>query len=436
MLGWRAQLRRASFRGASFFVDEASGEYGRRWADHEYPGRDTPYAEDLGRSQRVWRFTGYVLGDRYVAERDRLLQACEMAGPGELVHPTIGAVQAACRSVSFTEERERGRICTLTFEFAEAGQLQEPSQATDPNLACEYAADGLGEAAPGQFASSFSVAGGGPWVAGAAASDTQNLADGLNQLRLPASGYPQGPLVSGIDYLSTNAANLVASPTLLGGAIDTAFAAFTDAADAGPVVAAMLNFATDWNAGAPRGTGGFPVGVGGGLQPMISPRSPPGAGNGPQAAASSLPLPLRRAQNAIAFEAFVRQLALREVGYAVTGMTLDNYDHAIMVRDKIAAAFIAVEHTAADAGLDDIFMALAELRAAITRMIHARAANLNPLVSYRTAETVNALTLSWRLYQDSDRDLEIVTRVAARTPAFLPRTGRVLAAPVQARGRL
>jgi hypothetical protein len=423
MLGWRAQLRRASFRGASFFVDEASGEYGRRWADHEYPGRDTPYAEDLGRSQRVWRFTGYVLGDRYVAERDRLLQACEMAGPGELVHPTFGAVQAACRSVSFTEERERGRICTLTFEFAEAGQLQEPSQATDPNLACEYAADGLSEVAPGQFASSFSIAGAGPWVAGAAADDVRNLGDGLNQLRLPASGYPQGPLVSGLDYLSTSAASLVATPPALASALDSAFAAFTNAGDAGPVVAAMLTM-TDWRAGTPRGSGGFAAGFGD-LQSIE-----------PRAAASALPLPLRRAANAVALEAFVRQLALREIGYAVTGMTLDNYDQAILMRDKIAAAFVRVEHAAADAGEDDIFGALAELRAAITRMIHARAANLNPLVTYRTAETVNALTLSWRLYQDSDRDLEIVTRVAARTPAFLPRTGRVLAAPVQARGRL
>jgi prophage DNA circulation protein len=419
MQGWRGQLRPASFRGARFFTDQAGGDYGRRWADHEYPGRETPYAEDLGRAQRVWRFTGYVLGDAYLRDRDHILAACERPGPGELVHPTLGAVQAVCRSVSFTEERERGRICTLTFEFAEAGQLQEPSSATDQNLACEYAADALGALVPAQFAQSFSIAEAGPWVAGAAARDVQNLADGLFQLRLPASGYPQGPLVSGIDYLSGNAARLVASPPLLAESVDNTFAAFTEAGDAAPVTAAMLTFATGWSASAPRGTNGFIASTNifaaniQAAEPHSAPR---------------LPLPLRRANNAAAIERFARELALREVGYAVTGMTLDNYDEAILMCDKIAAAFVMVEATAANAGEDDIFAALAELRGAITRMIHARAANLNPLVTYRTATTVNSLALAWRLYEDAERDLEIVTRVAARNPAFLPRTGRVLAA--------
>ena len=54
------------------------------------------------------------------------------------------------------------------------------------------------------------------------------------------------------------------------------------------------------------------------------------------------------------------------------------------------------------------------LRAAITRMISNRAADLNPLVTYRALAPVNALTLAWRLYQSSDRDLEIVRRTGQR----------------------
>ena len=128
MSGWRTQLRPASFRGARFFVDTVNFETGRRWADHEYPARNTPFAEDLGRSQRVWRFTGYTIGDDFLAARDRLVAACEEDGPGELVHPTLGTVQAACRVITATEERERGRFCSLAFEFAEAGSVREPSQ--------------------------------------------------------------------------------------------------------------------------------------------------------------------------------------------------------------------------------------------------------------------------------------------------------------------
>src|SRR5271163_2784072 len=107
LLGWATKLRPASFRGVRFYVDTANAEGGRRWADHEYPARNTPFAEDLGRAQRVWRFTGYVIGDTWPLQRDALIRACEQDGPGELVHPTIGGtVQAACRVYTATEERE------------------------------------------------------------------------------------------------------------------------------------------------------------------------------------------------------------------------------------------------------------------------------------------------------------------------------------------
>jgi prophage DNA circulation protein len=127
-------------------------------------------------------------------------------------------------------------------------------------------------------------------------------------------------------------------------------------------------------------------------------------------------------------EAFVAELALREIGYSITGMAFDNYDQAIETRRAVGQVFIAIEQQTADAGQDDVFSALAELRHAINAMIMARAASLNPLVTYRTLITANSITLAWRMYQDTDRDLELCDRVNARNPAFLPSTGRILAA--------
>jgi hypothetical protein len=402
-LGWKRQLRRASFRGASFYIEQYGGEFGRRHADHEYPGRDTPFAEDLGRRQRVWRFTGYVIGDRYPSERDRLLQACEQQGPGELVHPTIGTVQAVCRSVSFTEERERGRYCGFQFEFAEAGQLQEPADATDANSACGIAAGDLGTAGIASFLSGFDTSGGGAWLNQAAQTDIQGLAQELQQLRLPAPTAPQSELGQSLNYLSDNSAALAANPPALASGVDTAFGAFTDAGEAAPVTSAMLRFVSPDAAADFATTFALHGGV-------------------------SLPLTIRRARNTAAFTQFIHRLALREIGYAVTGLDLDNYDQAIQTLNQIVAAFALVERAAADAGDDEVFMALAGLRGAITRMIGARAANLNPLITYRLPVPANSLTLAWRLYQDSGRDLEIVRRTSARNPTFLPMTGRVLAA--------
>lgn len=152
MIGGWNNLTWGSFRGVPFRCEFAAGEYGRRWADHEYPGRDTPFAEDMGRAQRVWRFAGYVLGPARHIQRDLLLAACQAPGPGTLVHPTIpGAVRAVCRSVAFTEERERGNLVTFTFEFAEAGVMREPTGFANLDIGVESASDSLGAAIPLSF---------------------------------------------------------------------------------------------------------------------------------------------------------------------------------------------------------------------------------------------------------------------------------------------
>jgi prophage DNA circulation protein len=48
--GWRAGLRRASFRGAAFLVTEHQAESGRRVVAHEFPLRETGFTEDLGKA--------------------------------------------------------------------------------------------------------------------------------------------------------------------------------------------------------------------------------------------------------------------------------------------------------------------------------------------------------------------------------------------------
>src|SRR5215472_7728816 len=58
---WRKKLRTASFKGAPFFVDQQGQSSGRRTVTHEYPKRDIPYAEDMGRAAYRYQMTGYVI---------------------------------------------------------------------------------------------------------------------------------------------------------------------------------------------------------------------------------------------------------------------------------------------------------------------------------------------------------------------------------------
>ena len=84
-MAWRENLVPAAFRGVPFFVERHQSQAaGRRVQVHEYPGRDLPWPEDLGRRTREFEIDGYVVGDDYFAARDALLDACDRPGPGGL----------------------------------------------------------------------------------------------------------------------------------------------------------------------------------------------------------------------------------------------------------------------------------------------------------------------------------------------------------------
>ena len=121
-----------SFRGARFRVDSYSTEIGRRADVREYPLRNIPQAEDLGRKARRFQFTAYVLGGAWEADRDELLNACEADGPGTLVHPFHGEHEVVCESCTVCESRSGGvRYCAFELAFVEAGAYEAPSSEPD-----------------------------------------------------------------------------------------------------------------------------------------------------------------------------------------------------------------------------------------------------------------------------------------------------------------
>ncbi|MBJ5519702.1 DNA circularization N-terminal domain-containing protein, partial [Salmonella enterica subsp. enterica serovar Meleagridis] len=85
---WKDRLQDASFRGVPFKVEEENAGTGRRVETHEYPNRDKPYTEDLGKVTFRPSITAYVVGDDCFDQRDRLIDALNKPGPGTLVHPT------------------------------------------------------------------------------------------------------------------------------------------------------------------------------------------------------------------------------------------------------------------------------------------------------------------------------------------------------------
>jgi prophage DNA circulation protein len=129
---WRMMLVPATFRLAPFHVDANSRTSGRRIVLHEFPKRDTPYAEDMGRSARRFPVTGYVIGPDYQIWRELLVLALEAEGPGLLTLPTWlqrDTILVQAREYTVRETRQAGGMAEFEMQFVEAGQAGFSSNA-------------------------------------------------------------------------------------------------------------------------------------------------------------------------------------------------------------------------------------------------------------------------------------------------------------------
>jgi prophage DNA circulation protein len=147
---WRRRLQLASYKSMPFYVDQQGRSSGRRVVTFEYPKRDIPYAEDMGRSAIRYQMTGYLIqapgpGPNesptlyngmprdYDVARDALEGALMSPLPGTLVDPynpryfvTLDGyngtpIQFICERYSITESREKGGFCQLEMTFVESG---------------------------------------------------------------------------------------------------------------------------------------------------------------------------------------------------------------------------------------------------------------------------------------------------------------------------
>jgi prophage DNA circulation protein len=106
-------------------VEQGSFLSGRRIALHEYPKRDLPYAEDMGRRSRRFALTAYLIGPNYHQARDQLKNVLESEGSGALTvyqgsSPTW-TQNVVVEEFSVIEVRERGGYCLFEMRFTEVG---------------------------------------------------------------------------------------------------------------------------------------------------------------------------------------------------------------------------------------------------------------------------------------------------------------------------
>ena len=376
-MAWRDDLRAGKFRDADFHIESHDASGGRRLAVHEYPLRDTPYPEDMGRATRKWAVTAYVLGADYMPARDALVAALEAYGPGTLVHPYLGTLRVAVADFQCSESTREGGLARFSINFVEAVDPTRPDVLPDTSAAVESRAVAAQDAAEIDFDTGFSLAGPG-WVLDAAGS----VIDGAVGAIESVLGLDSNRVALAAQWLDVPA--MIAGQ--LYGAVARVQSLFTAPADRFAGLRQLFGF--------------------GASKRYAIPRTPSRA---------------RVQSNERAVATLVRQAAVIEAARASADMAFASYDDALAVRDELAEALDEVALTASDA----TYAAITDLRVAVVADIGARGADLARLLRVTPAETLPALVLAHQIHGNARRAADLVARNRVRHPGAVP-GGQVL----------
>lgn len=123
MRRWDRAFRRASFRGARFWVESDGAQKGRRIAVMPVSGGDTAVVEDMGREAAEYQVRAYIASDLADVEGLALELACEAGGASLLVLPMDPPILAHCVSCRRNREKSRNGYVAYDLRFVPSGTM-------------------------------------------------------------------------------------------------------------------------------------------------------------------------------------------------------------------------------------------------------------------------------------------------------------------------
>lgn len=422
-MAWRDEYRPGAFRGVPFHLKSATRTGGRRTVLDEFPLRDTPSTQDMGRKARQFNLVMTVIGTDYMVQRDELIDALEASGPGTLMHPFYGELYVApLGDYSIEESLDQGGLARITQNFVEAGDKPRPDSQPLAGAAVNSAADLVQAEALEEFEDKWGVLGFASSVAehaeAALGTATGFLADAFET----AQGYatPAIATLNGITSSILSGGGLLTQ----GGQFGTLLGRFT-----GSISSLILS------------PGNLGMGLLGLVRGMTSGLSPFGAftaltslfGLGSKAKSVRgsgyvTPARVQQATNQAAIYTLIERAAVAEaarlatgrpldtVGSPMPGLTYNNREEAVDTRDILVAELDRQQLQASP----ERYRALAGLTTALVTDLNRRSASLAPLTRFTPGATMPALVIAHRLYGDASRAGEIIARNRIAHPGFVP----------------
>jgi prophage DNA circulation protein len=374
-MGWRENYQQASFRGAIFYVDSIDGQYGRRNVTHEYPDRDKPYTEDLGRKAREFTITAYLVGANYQPLRDALIAACEAAGPGQLVHPYKGRMTVCCKGLTVRESRKDGGFCELQMSFVEDGASTFPIAVLNLVVATASAASALISAARSDFLSNFSFPKTPAFVAEQLAAVTGVILDPLNSVINASNEFADNWTA-----LQNDINDLIQQPELLADRMISAIRRVTDG-NKGRGSSDIYHQLTNTT----------------GVKPVVVTTSTRQIQSDCQNALINL----------------TERVALACNCELAAGFAFDSYQAAEAERERLLGEIDDKADFAPDAVYDQFVAVRTQLAKALP------APGLPEIQTVAVRTTVPAIVQAYRLYADATKATDIVSRNGIRHPGFI-----------------
>lgn len=428
----------ASFRGVPFWVETSDLSVGRRTVTHQYPQRDEPFTEDLGRAAREYRFSAFVLGDDYIEQAKKLREALEKPGAATLVHPEFGEIQVVAQpgaSMSFSQSMRRANF---SLAFVEAGLNAFPTPEGASQQASRAAADKVSEAAAESFEDSLTLDDIEDFVQDALSGDLLDALDIISNSEI-AKVLDFADRVSDLanDAISLVRGGPKAFATKLMGALGLSRLA-TTVAGWQRVGKSLCALADDL-----RGDDDEPV------YSTVKPRSAEVIESNRKAVyslcrqavlvqavgvstligtdvdstvASSSILP-DEGEAVVDADSGATEVGTVTSSGAFSSSPTISYDEMLEARERIVGR---LEEEMLDVEDDRVFMALREAATAVSKDLSSRAEEQARLYDYDAGAVLPSCVTAMELYGDATRAQEIVVRNGVTNPLFCPNVLKVL----------
>lgn len=390
-------------------------------------------------------------GGAVIAQRKAMIAACEKAGPGQLVHPTLGSMTVSLIDASAGEQWDSGRVFEIKFVFLESGQRLYPSSGTSTEDATNTAAATANSSTGSAFSSVLAGIASGAAVVNQAVATANTVidkvidlaADATNAMHLvavlaaslPASlvgslgrytsgaltGFMPGATPTALQLASQNATT--ASLIALGAAGRANVGAAGDAMNAAATALSLTSPAP--YAAAAQGL--VAALLSGTVDPADSVRVLAQLSNYAPIQSDATPVAWApgAAMQGAANDLFRRSAVIALAQASATYQPSSSND-AVNVRTLVINLLNWEIEIAGDQGADAVFNALRALAGAVSLDLTTRGASLPSITQYSARASLPAAVIAQRLYRDPGRADELIREANSPHPAFMPLNFEVL----------